>query len=52
MTVLAILVFGIMCMFVGCIACMKLYVELSKNQTRVYGYGWLPNIFTNLGKWI
>ena len=39
MTILAIFVFGIMCMFVGCVACMKLYVEISKNQTRIYP-GW------------
>jgi hypothetical protein len=37
MTALSILVFGIMLMFVGVIACMKLYIDLSKNQTRVYG---------------
>ena len=39
MTILAIFVFGIMCMFVGCVACMKLYVEISKNQTIIYP-GW------------
>ena len=36
MTILSIIGFAFMCMVVGCVACMKLYVDLSKNQTRVY----------------
>ena len=38
MTILSIIAFAFMCMGVGCIACMKLYIDLSKNNTRVYAY--------------
>jgi len=33
MTVAAIIVFGIMMMFVGCLACALLYVVLNKNNS-------------------
>lgn len=32
MTLAAILVFGIMCLCVGCAACALLYVKLSENK--------------------
>jgi len=38
MTILSIIGFSIMMMFIAGVACLKLYIDLSKNNTRVYAY--------------